>query len=104
MTEAESSDAPLLAAPPCHPDSSVLPNGNDGWKKSISFDALGWRLREHFEQAKLLPGDTLDIAFTLTQNDHPDFGGLELSLRDYKSEALAAKKESADEAKQATPA
>jgi hypothetical protein len=33
----------------------------------------------------------LDIAFTLDQNDHPDFGGLELSLRDFKSRQHAAK-------------
>jgi single-stranded-DNA-specific exonuclease len=101
-TDEAASDAAALATPRCHPDSAVQPHGNDGWKRSISFPALGWRLREHFEQAKLLPGDTLDIAFTLTQNDHPDFGGLELSLRDYKSEAWAAKKESEDKAKQAT--
>jgi single-stranded-DNA-specific exonuclease len=104
ITGGESSDAAALASPRCHPDSAVLPRGNDGWKKSMSFNALGWRLREHFEQAKLLPGDTLDIAFTVTQNDHPDFGGLELSLRDYKSQALGGKKESEGEAKQATTA
>jgi single-stranded-DNA-specific exonuclease len=102
ITDEAASDTAALATPRCHPDSAVLPHGNDGWKRSISFTALGWRLREQFEQAKLLPGDTLDIAFTLTQNDHPDFGGLELWLRDYKSEAWAAKKESEDKAKQAT--
>jgi hypothetical protein len=31
----------------------------------------------------LLPGDTLDIAFSLDQNEHPELGGLELSLRDF---------------------
>ena len=31
-------------------------------------------------------GETyLDIAFTLGENDHPEFGGLELTLRDFKT-------------------
>ena len=37
------------------------------------------------QKAQLLPGDTLDIAFSIDQNDHPEFGGLELSLRDIKA-------------------
>ena len=55
-----------------------------GWRKSITHDALGWRMAERIQQAQLLPGDALDIAFTLDHNDHPEFGGLELSLRDFK--------------------
>ena len=46
--------------------------------------AMGWRLAERAEQAQLLAGDELDIAYTLTHNDHPDFGGLELVLRDFR--------------------
>jgi single-stranded-DNA-specific exonuclease len=56
-----------------------------GWRKSIVHDALGWRMAERIQQAELLPGDTLDIAFTLDHNDHPEFGGLELSLRDFRT-------------------
>jgi hypothetical protein len=41
-------------------------------------------MAQRFHDSKLLPGDTLDIAFTVGQNEHPDFGGLELSLRDFK--------------------
>ena len=33
-----------------------------------------------------LAGDTLDIAFTIGHNDHPEYGGLELSLRDFQSQ------------------
>ena len=47
------------------------------------YNALGWRMAERMQQAELLPGDSLDIAFTLDHNDHPEFGGLELSLRDF---------------------
>jgi hypothetical protein len=41
-------------------------------------------MAERFQQARYLAGDTLDIAFTVGQNDHPDFGGIELSLRDFR--------------------
>ena len=41
-------------------------------------------MAERFQQARYLPGDTLGIAFTVGQNEHPDFGGIELSLRDFK--------------------
>ena len=53
------------------------------WRRAITLDALGWRMAERCQQAGLLPGDTLDIAFTIENNDHPEYGGLELSLRDF---------------------
>ncbi len=56
------------------------PNGN-GLR---AWDALGWRMAERWQQEQMLPGDLLDIAFTLDHNDHPEFGGLELSLRDFR--------------------
>jgi single-stranded-DNA-specific exonuclease len=49
-----------------------------------AFDALGWRMAERLQQSPLLAGDAIDIAFTIGHNDHPDFGGLELTLRDLK--------------------
>ena len=72
-----------------HPDSAVLPqlhaqSSDSGWRKAVTYNALGWRMAERIQQAEVLPGDTLDIAFTLDHNDHPEFGGLELSLRDFK--------------------
>jgi single-stranded-DNA-specific exonuclease len=54
-------------------------------KNFISYDALGWRMAERFQQENILAGDTFDIAFTLEQNDHPEFGGLELTLKDFKT-------------------
>jgi single-stranded-DNA-specific exonuclease len=54
------------------------------WKKNITFDALGWHMAERLQAANLLAGDTLDIAFTIGHNDHPEYGGLELSLRDFQ--------------------
>jgi hypothetical protein len=42
-------------------------------------------MAERLQQSPLLAGDAIDIAFTIGHNDHPDFGGLELSLRDFRS-------------------
>ena len=52
--------------------------------QSHPYKAMAWRFGERIAQADLLAGDTLDVAFTLTHNDHPDFGGLELSLKDFR--------------------
>jgi single-stranded-DNA-specific exonuclease len=70
--------APALA------ENRDLTTGN--WRNAISFDALGWNLAERCQQASLLPGDNLDIAFTIDNNDHPDYGGLELSIRDFRAQ------------------
>jgi single-stranded-DNA-specific exonuclease len=54
------------------------------WRDSIVLAALGWNMAERFEQSPLLAGDAIDIAFTIGHNHHPQYGGLELSLRDLK--------------------
>jgi single-stranded-DNA-specific exonuclease len=59
-----------------------LSAGTNG--KSIVHPALGWHMAEHIKNDPLILGDKLDIAYTLDYNDHPDFGGVELSLRDFK--------------------
>ncbi len=61
-------------------------NGS-GSKYAKTFSAIGWRMAAEFEQAKLLPGDALDIAFTIERNEHPEFGGLELRMKDFKAQA-----------------
>ncbi|MDP9160285.1 MAG: single-stranded-DNA-specific exonuclease RecJ [Acidobacteriota bacterium] len=81
----EMTQAAELATPRCHPDSSELPNRRRDWRKAISYNALGWHMAESVAQAKLLTGDTLDIAFTLEENEHPEFGGLELCLRNFRT-------------------
>jgi single-stranded-DNA-specific exonuclease len=60
---------PIVASPP-------------SWRDNVLFKAMGWGLRESCEQLQLLAGDRVDIAYTLGLNDHPEFGGLELTLRD----------------------
>jgi len=46
-------------------------------------DVLAWRMAERFQSAALTPGDRLDLAFTLEENTHPDFGGMQLVLKDF---------------------
>jgi single-stranded-DNA-specific exonuclease len=72
-------------------DGSATGKSNVDWRKSVSFNALGWNLAERFQKSQLIPGDTFDIAFTLEHNDHPDFGGLELSLKDFQARTPAIK-------------
>lgn len=52
------------------------------WRNNVTFKAMGWGLRESCDGLHLLAGDRLDVAYTLGLNDHPEFGGLELTLRD----------------------
>ena len=95
----ELSAAAILATPRCHPDGAAIRRderaaavavvqGNTlrtDFRSKIAFDALGWHMAERVQQSALLAGDSVDIAFTIGQNDHPEYGGIELSLRDLKS-------------------
>jgi single-stranded-DNA-specific exonuclease len=101
----ELSAVAILATPNCHPDSAAIRREEKAAKAfqprtenrelrtgvKTCFDALGWHMAERVQQSPLLAGDAIDIAFTIGHNDHPDFGGLELSLRDFRivlSEAM----------------
>jgi single-stranded-DNA-specific exonuclease len=107
----ELSAVAILATPRCHPDGAAIRRAEKGasakelrtenrelrttsWRKSITFDALGWRMAERLQQSPLLAGDTIDIAFTIGHNDHPEYGGLELSLRDLRGHTAVAAKSS----------
>jgi single-stranded-DNA-specific exonuclease len=104
-------DLAILTAPRCDPDSAALRRSevreatnnrqetDSKWRQNITFDALGWHMAERCQQAGLLPGDALDIAFTIDNNDHPEYGGLELSLRDFTPPEKAADKTSTAEQK-----
>ena len=74
---------------------SVSSAGANGWRRALVYKAMGWRLAERVAEAKLLTGDLLDVAFTLDHNDHAEFGGIELSLRDFRPYASASVKASA---------
>ena len=111
----ELSAVAILTTPTCHPDGAAITRAEKAEAKGFQprtedqelrtenqelrsaeklrtveklktvFDALGWHMAERLQQAPLLAGDAIDIAFTIGHNDHPDFGGLELSLRDFKA-------------------
>jgi len=87
--------------PRCHPDAAAISKRKDvgtglrpvvagqspaatqsSWRRNITFNAMGWGLKESCDQLQLLAGDRLDVAYSLGMNDHPEFGGLELTLRD----------------------
>jgi single-stranded-DNA-specific exonuclease len=99
------SAAAVLATPRCHPDGAAirrdekaaaqayssgvpLPIEKRELRTKITFDALGWHMAERLQQTPLLAGDTVDVAFTIGNNDHPEYGGLELSLRDFRIPGL----------------
>lgn len=84
------SSAKLVAQPKTLKDKHVVfrlapgvENGNSGWRRSLTHKAMAWRMAERVANEKLLPGDMLDVAFTLDHNEHPEFGGIELSLKDF---------------------
>jgi single-stranded-DNA-specific exonuclease len=66
----------------------LVPSVTNGGKFVPGISAMGWRMADRFQQEQLLAGDLVDIAFTLDHNDHPDFGGLELCLRDIVRSAV----------------
>jgi single-stranded-DNA-specific exonuclease len=82
--------------PRCHPDaagqstatthssfsSSSSSSSSSSWRDNITFKGMGWGLKETCDRLQLLAGDRLDIAYSLGMNDHPEFGGLELTVRD----------------------
>jgi single-stranded-DNA-specific exonuclease len=94
----ELSAVAVLTTPNCHPDGAAIKREEKAEAKGFQlrtenrelrtgvrtvFDALGWHMAERLQQSPLLAGDAIDIAFTIGHNDHPDFGGLELTLRDF---------------------
>lgn len=97
----ELSEAAILAVPRCTPDGAATPRSElraaqenrgvatnpGGWQKSVTYEALGWHMAERLQRSPLLAGDAVDIAFTIGHNDHPEYGGLELSLRDFRTGA-----------------
>ncbi len=68
--------------------SSQSPPSSASWRRNVSFKAMGWGMKETCDRLQLLAGDRLDIAYTLGMNDHPEFGGLELTLKDVQRSDL----------------
>jgi len=77
-------------------------NGETRGKQPRAFDAIGWRMAEQLQQDPLLIGDTTDIAFKIDENQHPDFGGLQLVMCDYTRAGEMAMSANAKETVQAS--
>jgi single-stranded-DNA-specific exonuclease len=45
-----------------------------------SIRAVGWNLAERAAQLQLAQGSLIDVAYRIRENDHPDFGGLEIEI------------------------
>ena len=65
------------------------PNANGGRFQRVQ-DVVGWRMAERVANSPLLAGDVLDLAFSLDYNEHPDFGGVQLTLADFKRSTPAS--------------
>src|SRR6266481_84161 len=61
-----------------------------GGRPSYNYEAMGWRMADRLSDGAYQSGDHLDLAFTLTMNEHPDFGGLELVMEDFRRAASVA--------------
>jgi single-stranded-DNA-specific exonuclease len=57
-------------------------------KASFNYEAVGWRMAQRLNTEPCQQGDKLDLAFTVGINSHPDFGGLELTLKDFRNPAV----------------
>lgn len=54
------------------------------------FDVMAWRMADRLLGENISAGDCADIAFSLDENSHPEFGGLQLILKDLRKQAVAA--------------
>ena len=59
-------------------------------KSGFSYGAMGWRMATRLQSEVYQIGDHLDVAFRITVNEHPEFGGLELTLMDFRKSLEAS--------------
>jgi single-stranded-DNA-specific exonuclease len=48
--------------------------------QGLTFSAVGWNLAERVRDLALGPESVIHLAYRLRENDHPEFGGLELEI------------------------
>ena len=59
--------------------------------KAMRFDAMAWRMAERISSEGILANDCVDLAFALDENTHPEFGGIELRVCDFRrSQAVSS--------------
>ncbi|HYH01032.1 MAG TPA: single-stranded-DNA-specific exonuclease RecJ [Terriglobales bacterium] len=66
-------------------------NLNGSGRGARVFDLLAWRMADRIQQEAVIAGDALDIAFSVDENQHPEYGGLQLSLSDFSRTGSAPK-------------
>jgi single-stranded-DNA-specific exonuclease len=57
--------------------------------RAMRFDAMAWRMAERISSEGILANDCVDLAFALDENTHPEFGGMELRVCDFKRSLVA---------------
>jgi single-stranded-DNA-specific exonuclease len=55
----------------------------------MTFSAVGWNLADRIRELNLGPDSIIDLAWRLRENDHPEFGGLELEIAGIEPAQLA---------------
>src|SRR5208337_639631 len=74
-------DSAASSAPLSNDSSASLPAGPPNSPAPISsIRAVGWNLAERAMELYLEPGSRIDVAYRIRENDHPDFGGLEIEI------------------------
>jgi single-stranded-DNA-specific exonuclease len=66
----------LIAPPLFMKEKHVRLRVNQG----TTFSAVGWNLAARVRELNLVPDSIVDLAWRLRENDHPEFGGLELEI------------------------
>lgn len=57
---------------------------------SRPYDAIGWRMREEIDALALSIGDKLDLVYSIEENTDPEFGGIQLVLKELSRSTVAA--------------
>ena len=63
--------------------------GTDSRGSSSSMRAVGWGMAEQAMELSLQQGSLVDVAYRIRENDHPDFGGLEIEILGLQPHALS---------------
>jgi single-stranded-DNA-specific exonuclease len=52
--------------------------------KSAPINTVGWNLSRRAQQLNLQPGSVIDLAYCIRENDHPQYGGLQIEIAGIK--------------------
>jgi single-stranded-DNA-specific exonuclease len=70
--------APVRVMKERHIRLEVVPADVAGFTRSISM--VGWGLAARAAELALGPGSIIDVVYKIRENDHPQFGGLQLEI------------------------